>query len=93
MIFLMPEYALFCLDKIRLLRNIIHGNNSNQANPGNLRTIAHFMMERFDNPLLFVCGHFPWEKVKVCNDSAPQNAILTKIFINCQIKRKYNPFR
>ena len=47
----------------------------------------------FDNPFLHGQWPFAMKKVVVMCISGPQNAIATKIFINRQIKRKYNPFR
>jgi hypothetical protein len=50
-------------------------------------------MERFVNPVLLRSSHFPVKKMMVYSDSMRENAVATKIFINWQIKRKYNPFR
>ncbi len=45
------------------------------------------------NAFLSGSGRFCAKKVVVYSDSVPQMGIATKIFINYQIKRKYNPFR
>jgi len=47
----------------------------------------------FDNPFLRNYWQFALNKVLVYPVSMPQNAIATKIFINRENKRKYNPFR
>jgi hypothetical protein len=50
-------------------------------------------MERFVNPALLKSSHFPVKKRVVCSDSMRENRVVTKIFINSQIEKKYNPFR
>jgi hypothetical protein len=45
------------------------------------------------NAFLTGSGRFSVKKVVVYSDSMSQMSIATKIFINYQIKRKYNPFR
>jgi len=50
-------------------------------------------MDRFVNPVLFKSSHFPAKKIMVCIDSMPKKPVATKIFINSQIEKKYNPFR
>jgi hypothetical protein len=50
-------------------------------------------MERFVNPVLTGSSHFPVKKRMVYSDSMRENPVATKIFINSQIEKKYNPFR
>jgi len=50
-------------------------------------------MERFVNPDLSGSSHFLVKKMVVCSVSMRKNRVVTKIFINWQIERKYNPFR
>lgn len=50
-------------------------------------------MERFVNPVLLGSSQFSGKKMVVWYVSRPENPVATKIFINSQIERKYNPFR
>ena len=50
-------------------------------------------MERFVNPVLTGSSHFPAKKMFVWYDSMAEIPVVTKIFINSQIEKKYNPFR
>ena len=50
-------------------------------------------MDRFVNPALLRSSHFPVKKMMVYSDSMRENPVATKIFINSQIEKKYNPFR
>ena len=50
-------------------------------------------MKRFVNPVLLRSSHFAGKKMMVWCYSVPENPVATKIFINSQIERKYNPFR
>jgi hypothetical protein len=86
-------YALPYWVKTVILRNINSPDILIQANPGMIRTIAQFVMERFVNPALLKSSHFPAKKRVVCSDSMLENRVATKIFINSQIEKKYNPFR
>jgi hypothetical protein len=88
-----PVHALRPHEKNAILRNINRPNILIQNNPGILWTIAHFVMERFDNPVLTGSSHFPAKKMMVWYDSMAENPVATKIFINSQIEKKYNPFR
>lgn len=58
-----------------------------------LGTIAHFVIEPFVNLVLTGISHYPAKKRMVWYDSMAENPVATKIFINSQIERKYNPFR
>ena len=91
--FTSPVHALPFPGKNAILRNINRQNILIRNNPGFLWTIAHFVMERFDNPVLTGSSHFPVKKWMVCSDSVRENPVATKIFINSQIEKKYNPFR
>ena len=91
--FELPVYALLPQEKKAILRNINRPNILIQSNQGILWTIAHFVMERFVNPVLLRSSHFPVKKMMICSDSMRENAVATKIFINSQIEKKYNPFR
>jgi hypothetical protein len=64
------------------LRNINSPDILIQPNPGILRTIAQFVIERFDTLALTKSSHFPAKKMVVWYDSGPENRIATKIFIN-----------
>jgi hypothetical protein len=86
-------HALPLPGKNVFLRNINRPNILIQNNQGIIWTIAHFVMYRFVNPVLFKSGHFPAKKMLVCSDSMPKKPVATKIFINSQIEKKYNPFR
>jgi hypothetical protein len=88
-----PEHALLPHEKNAILRNINRPDILIQNNPGILWTIAHFVMERFVNPVLTGSSHFPAKKMMVWYDSMAENPVVTKIFINSQIEKKYNPFR
>jgi hypothetical protein len=91
--FASPVHALPIYKKNAILRNINSPDILIQPNPGILRTIAQFMMYRFDYPLLSGSSHFPVKKMMVWYDSMRENPVATKIFINSQIEKKYNPFR
>jgi L-serine deaminase len=68
--------------KTGILRNINSPDILIQTNPGMVRTIAHFVMERFVNRDLIKSSHFPAKKMMVWYDSMPKNRVATKIFIN-----------
>jgi hypothetical protein len=91
--FFSPEYALPRHEKNAILRNINRQNISIQNNPGNYRPIAHFMTKRFVYPVLLGSNHFTGKKVMVWCVSMREKPFATKIFINSQIEKKYNPFR
>jgi hypothetical protein len=91
--YISPVHALPFPGKNAILRNINRQNILIQNNPGFIWTIAHFVMERFDYPLLSGSSHFAVKKWMVYTDSMRENPIATKIFINWQIEKKYNPFR
>jgi hypothetical protein len=86
-------HALPIYKKKAILRNINSPDILIQTNPGIIRTIAQFMMDRFVNPFLLRSSHFPAKKMMICSDSMAENPVATKIFINSQIEKKYNPFR
>jgi hypothetical protein len=50
-------------------------------------------MERKFNHDLSGSSHFLVKKMVVCGVSVRKKRVVTKIFINWQIERKYNPFR
>jgi len=77
-----PVHALLHGVKTGILRNINSPDILIQANPGMVRTIAHFVMERFVNWDLIKSNHFPAKKMMVWYDSMPKNRVATKIFIN-----------
>lgn len=77
-----PVHALPHGGKTGILRNINSPDILIQANPGMLRTIAHFVMERFVNWDLIKSNHFPAKKMMVWYDSMLKNRVATKIFIN-----------
>jgi hypothetical protein len=91
--FASPVHALSIYKKNAILRNINRPDILIQTNPGIMRTIAQFMMNRFDYPLLSGSSHFSVKKMMVWYDSMAENPVATKIFINSQIEKKYNPFR
>jgi hypothetical protein len=80
--FLRPVYALPIYAKSVFLRNINGPDILIQPNPGILRTIAQFVMDRFVNQVLTKSSHFPAKKMMVWYDSRPENRVATKIFIN-----------
>jgi hypothetical protein len=86
-------HALPVHGKNVFLRNINRQNILIQNNPGIIWTIAYFVMDRFVNQVLVKSSHFPAKKMMVYSDSMPKNTVATKIFINSQIEKKYNPFR
>jgi len=75
-------HALSIYAKFRILRNINSPDILIQTNPGILRTIAHFVMERFVNHDLTKSSHFPAKKMMVWYDSMLEKPVATKIFIN-----------
>jgi hypothetical protein len=77
-----PVHALPHEGKTGILRNINSPDILIQANPGMVRTIAHFVMERFVNWDLIKSNHFPAKKMMVWYDSMLKNRVATKIFIN-----------
>jgi len=65
-----------------ILRNINSPDILIRTNPGVIRTIAHFVIERFVNQDLIKSSHFPVKKMVIWYDSMVKNRVATKIFIN-----------
>jgi hypothetical protein len=80
--FASPVHALPNRANSGILRNINSPDILIQANPGMIRTIAHFVMYRFVNGDLIKSSHFPAKKMMVWYDSMLKNRVATKIFIN-----------
>jgi hypothetical protein len=80
--FASPVHALPHCVKTGILRNINSPDILIQAIPGMIRTIAHFVIERFVNQDLIKSSHFPAKKMMVWYDSMLKNRVATKIFIN-----------
>jgi len=86
-------HALCPDKKTAILRNINRLNILIRANPGIIRTIAQFLTMRFFTLDLTGSGQYSAKKVLIGCVSRPEKPVATKIFINSQIERKYNPFR